>query len=278
MTRRKSVQELVRPLRKLTLLTGHSSKSLSLVPEQTIQCHEQPTFLSRLPHEIALTILRFLPFEDLVRVQLTCRRWRTIAQDISIWRTRYQSLCKKYPDIHLHLQTTKINDLTNLSWQTRYCQAISSTNWRMGSVQRLCKISCEGGRILSIKLRANILVTLNEDNCVRLYEYSTSNGFQLQIKWTFGDVSQPANVVECIDILPEINILVVALRGSKCIFYDINKKNPREPIQVLKGGSHPSFVPDSIALNQDYFAVLGRKPSALFVWHWRKGVRLANKC
>ncbi|KAI9019539.1 hypothetical protein CLU79DRAFT_794475 [Phycomyces nitens] len=147
----------------------------------------------------------------------------------------------------------------------------------MGSVQRLCKISCEGGRILSIKLRANLLVTLNEDNCVRLYEYSTSNGFQLQIKWTFGDVSQPANVVECIDILPEINILVVALRGSKCMFYDINKKNPREPIQVLKGGSHPSFVPDSIALSQDYFAVLGRKPSALFVWHWRKGVRLANK-
>ncbi|KAI7864942.1 hypothetical protein BDF14DRAFT_1708134, partial [Spinellus fusiger] len=99
-------------------------------------------------------------------------------------------------------------------------------------------------------------------------------GFRLRVKWSFGDMNQPTNVVECVDLLPEINILVVALRGSKCIFYDINKKHPHEPIQVLKGGNFLSFAPDSIALNQDYFVVLGRKPSALFVWNWRKGVRL----
>lgn len=58
------------------------------------------------------------------------------------------------------------------------------------------------------------------------------------------------------------------------MFYDVNES---EPIQVLKGGSHPWFVPDSVALSQDYFVISGRKPSAVFVWNWRKGVRLANR-
>lgn len=61
------------------------------------------------------------------------------------------------------------------------------------------------------------------------------------------------------------------------MFYDINKGSKHDPIQVLKGGSHPWFVPDSISVNQDYFAVSGRKPSAVFVWNWRKGVRLSNR-
>ncbi|CAO3590913.1 unnamed protein product [Absidia cylindrospora] len=70
--------------------------------------------------------------------------------------------------------------------------------------------------------------------------------------------------------------MVVALRGSKCIFYDTSKTST-DPIQVLKGGTHAWFVPDSISLNREYFAVSGRKPSAVFVWKWRKGVRLSNK-
>lgn len=70
---------------------------------------------------------------------------------------------------------------------------------------------------------------------------------------------------------------VVAVVSSKCMFYDINKGSKHDPIQVLKGGSHPWFVPDSISVNQDYFALSGRKPSAVFVWNWRKGVRLSNR-
>lgn len=66
-------------------------------------------------------------------------------------------------------------------------------------------------------------------------------------------------------------------QNRKCMFYDINKGSKHDPIQVLKGGSHPWFVPDSISVNQDYFAVAGRKPSAVFVWNWRKGVRLSNR-
>ncbi|CAO3634380.1 unnamed protein product [Cunninghamella echinulata] len=146
----------------------------------------------------------------------------------------------------------------------------------MGSVQHANLIQGSSGlRILSIKLKDHLLVTLSEDNVVNLYEYQ-HHQFLLKNTWSFGDTSQQQNIVECIDILPEINILVVALRGSKCIFYDITK-NSTDPIQVLKGGSHAWFIPDSICLSRDYFAVSGRKPSVVFVYKWRKGVRLSNK-
>lgn len=60
------------------------------------------------------------------------------------------------------------------------------------------------------------------------------------------------------------------------MFYDINKGPKHDPIQILKGGGHSWFIPDSIAFNGDYFAVAGRKPSVVFVWNWRKGIKLSS--
>ena len=61
------------------------------------------------------------------------------------------------------------------------------------------------------------------------------------------------------------------------MFFDTTKGSKQDPIQVLKGGNHPWFIPDSISVNQDYFAVTGRKPSVVFVWNWRKGVKLSSR-
>ncbi|KAI8971054.1 hypothetical protein BDB01DRAFT_731097, partial [Pilobolus umbonatus] len=102
-------------------------------------------------------------------------------------------------------------------------------------------------------------------------------GFEYRSQWTFKDTTATSNIVECVDVLSDINILVVAQRGSRCMFYDINKGSKHDPIQILKGGSHVWFIPDSISVNQDYFALSGRNPSAVFVWNWRKGVRLCHR-
>ncbi|RUP45181.1 hypothetical protein BC936DRAFT_148517, partial [Jimgerdemannia flammicorona] len=64
--------------------------------------------------------------------------------------------------------------------------------------------------------------------------------------------------------------------ARKCHIYDLLRPWA-EPIQILKGGNHPLFVPDSIALDRDHFVLAGRKPSAVFVWKWRKGVRVTNR-
>ncbi|GAA5804906.1 hypothetical protein HPULCUR_010415 [Helicostylum pulchrum] len=281
MTRKKTVKQLVNPLRKLSLLTSNNTHTfrpdLEFVPEQQDSqedCHENNDLLSLFPREVVLQIFSLLSFQDLIRVQLTCRLWRRLTQDTSIWRNRLQDLNSRFTDIYAHMPSKSV-EASSLPWKTRYCRAITFANWRMGTVQKLNKIDENNGRLLSVKLREHLLVTLAEDNTVKLYQYTTDLGFTFKTKWSFGD--QPNNAIECVDVLPDINILVVAQRGSKCMFYDINKGSKHDPIQVLKGGSHPWFVPDSISVNQDYFALSGRKPSAVFVWNWRKGVRLSNR-
>jgi hypothetical protein len=47
--------------------------------------------------------------------------------------------------------------------KTRYCQAITFANWRMGTVQNSTKLDDnDGHRLLSVKLRDGLLVTLAE--------------------------------------------------------------------------------------------------------------------
>lgn len=68
----------------------------------------------------------------------------------------------RFADIYAH-EPTKKQEAINLPWKTRYCQAITFANWRMGTVQKLSKIDDnDGSRILSVKLRDHLLVTLAE--------------------------------------------------------------------------------------------------------------------
>lgn len=68
----------------------------------------------------------------------------------------------RFTDIYAHKPSKSI-EANLLPWKTRYCQAITFANWRMGTVQKLTKIDDDGpNRILSVKLRQNLLVTLAE--------------------------------------------------------------------------------------------------------------------
>lgn len=105
-----------------------------------------------------------LLFALLIYFMQVCRVWRHIAQDTSLWRHRYVELYQQYPDLLLHKkhQTEDVHiDLARLSWQSRYCQARTQVNWRMGIVQRL-QLIAQGCRLLSVKLRQHSLVTLSE--------------------------------------------------------------------------------------------------------------------
>lgn len=57
---------------------------------------------------------------------------------------------------------SKSVEASSLPWKTRYCRAITFANWRMGTVQKLNKIDENNGRLLSVKLREHLLVTLAE--------------------------------------------------------------------------------------------------------------------
>ncbi|KAI9265029.1 hypothetical protein BDA99DRAFT_40863 [Phascolomyces articulosus] len=109
MTRRKSVQELVKPLRKLSILSSSTTDKSPTTPEklhelQTSQKHEQNDIISWLPSELGLYIFSMLSFPDLVQAQLTCRIWCRIVRDPSIWKARYYNLHKRFPDLYYHKQ------------------------------------------------------------------------------------------------------------------------------------------------------------------------------
>lgn len=78
MSRKKSVkQQLVNPLRKLSLLTSntHSFRpDLDFVPEQQDveqeDSHENKDMLTLFPREVILQIFSLLSFQDLIKVQL----------------------------------------------------------------------------------------------------------------------------------------------------------------------------------------------------------------
>lgn len=77
MTRRKSVQQFVNPLRKLTFITPQPFQpDLEFVPEQDVEQAvaavkaEMDDFLTLFPREVILQILSLLSFQDLIKVQL----------------------------------------------------------------------------------------------------------------------------------------------------------------------------------------------------------------
>ncbi|CAO3672781.1 unnamed protein product [Umbelopsis ramanniana] len=249
-------------------MQSHPHVVLKEVPEQAAD-----DLISCLPHETAVSIFALLCFKDLIRVQLVCKSWRRIVSDAALWRQLYVELSWRYPYLGLH---RFVSD-GGVTWHQRYCRATSMANWSTGNAQKIQSFNEHTGRILATKLKDRYLVTLGEDNLVILYEYHKESAhFYHKRTWDFGQSTQGTTNVKCVDILPEINVLVVAQRGSKCVFYDISK-NTSDPIQVLKGGNHILFEPESIALDRDHFVLAGRKPSAIFVWEWRKGVRISNR-
>ncbi|KAH8552637.1 WD40-repeat-containing domain protein [Umbelopsis sp. PMI_123] len=269
----KRLTKLIHPLKRLSLL---STSQRSLIPDIVLkEIPEQVAddLISCLPHETAVSIFALLCFKDLISVQLVCKSWRRIASDAALWRQLYVELSWRYPYLGLH---RFVSD-GGVTWHQRYCRATSMANWSTGNVQNLQIFNDHVGRVLATKLKDRYLVTLGEDNVIFLYEYHKEYArFRYKRMWDFGQSTNGATNVKCVDILPEINVLVVAQRGSKCLFYDINK-NTNDPIQVLKGGNHILFEPESIALDRDHFVLAGRKPSAIFIWEWRKGVRISNR-
>ncbi|CAO3702869.1 unnamed protein product [Rhizopus stolonifer] len=149
----KTVQRIIK---RFSMLSNHKPIESICLPQPEMS---QLDILSQFPREIILRIFYFLSFQDLIKVQSTCQLWRRLARDVSVWKSRFQALNSRITDIYAHNPTKKIS---TLSWQKRYCQAITFANWRTGSVQRLIKINKEDSRILSVKLKDNLLITLTE--------------------------------------------------------------------------------------------------------------------
>ncbi|KIC75227.1 hypothetical protein DB42_AK00270 [Neochlamydia sp. EPS4] len=54
------------------------------------------TSIKQLPDELLLHIFSFLQAFDLLEVELTCHRWKNLAEDKTLWKNLYQKHLKIY--------------------------------------------------------------------------------------------------------------------------------------------------------------------------------------
>ncbi|KAI7907711.1 uncharacterized protein BX663DRAFT_8993 [Cokeromyces recurvatus] len=171
-------KKFINPLRKFSLLQTSLQTEANCVPVEKNNVllsnkkneFEQKDIISLLPREITLKIFYLLSFQDLIQIQLTCKTWNRITQDVTIWRNRFYELNSHFTDIYAH-KPLKWLDTSTLPWKKRYCQAITFVNWRMGNVQRTIKIDNNNhNRVLAVKLRNQLLVTLSELNYMNILQ------------------------------------------------------------------------------------------------------------
>eukprot|EP00116_Pleurobrachia_bachei_P003071 sb/3463333/ len=88
--------------------------------EPRFQCD----FITRLPKELAITILQFLEPRDLINAMSTCKTWKVLCDDPLLWRDK----CRALPEIPSHLYESK-----QLDWKRLFLLGQElDENWRTG--------------------------------------------------------------------------------------------------------------------------------------------------
>ena len=66
---------------------------IALIPVNSVKCFTDPTpsSLTRLPTELFLHVLSYLPVRSVLAVALTCKVWRTLSLDNSVWWRLWQA-------------------------------------------------------------------------------------------------------------------------------------------------------------------------------------------
>ena len=116
----------------------------------------QRDFITLLPKELAMSILRYLEPKDLLNAMRTCKSWKVLCDDSLLWKDK----CRALPEIPNHYYD---GDSDNLDWKKIFLTRQElDDNWRTGRnfVQRELKghddhvITClqfHGDRIIVFK-------------------------------------------------------------------------------------------------------------------------------
>lgn len=93
---------------------------------QAIEPLFQRDFISLLPRELALTVLRYLEPQDLFRAAQTCRYWRFLTDDKLLWKEK----CKRKGIGPMRKRPSSMPE-TSCSWKAAYMRHyVIDNNWR----------------------------------------------------------------------------------------------------------------------------------------------------
>lgn len=229
--------------------------------KEQIDPHFQRDFISQLPKEITMKVLNYLSAADLVQASATCHSWRTLCEDVVLWR-------QKFPDHHLWppVKNSADQGCTSSSLVARCpakasfvrCQTVLA-KWRRGEPKRRIVLRGHDDHVITcvqVYDNGRRVVSGSDDNTLKVWSTETEQCLHTLAGHTGGvwcsQVTSDGHLI--VSGSTDRTVRVWDALGGKCLF-------------TLVG--HTSTV-RCMALNGDTL-VSGSRDATLRVWNVRQG-------
>lgn len=143
---------------------------------QVIEPQFQRDFISLLPHELALAVLKFLEPQDLLRAAQTCQSWKSLANDDLLWKAK----CKrvgiiKLDDIPTRRRGSRPSSCQSSQWKAAYMrQHAIEMNWRTKPIRTPKMLRGHDDHVITcLQFCGNRIVSGSDDNTLRVWSATT---------------------------------------------------------------------------------------------------------
>ncbi|VDN03262.1 unnamed protein product [Thelazia callipaeda] len=133
-------------------------------------------FIRELPKEIALYIMSFLSPSDITRMSLTCRYWRSLAENNRLWKQKCaEANVKKYIcSVYLLNKYYFFLRFFSALWKAVYLRHRRIlANWRYRPLSGSCILKGHDEHVITcLQIRGDIIVTGSDDNTLKIWSAS----------------------------------------------------------------------------------------------------------
>ncbi|XP_003382807.2 PREDICTED: F-box/WD repeat-containing protein 7-like [Amphimedon queenslandica] len=145
---------------------------------EKIQPQFQRDFISLLPRELSLHVLSYMSPRDLLIAAQTCRMWRTLCDDILLWKEKCQQ-CNISEAVYGNVGKKRTCSLVYNPWKDMYLtKHWIEYNWRHASVQEHPRLKILKGHddhvVTCLQFSGNRIVSGSDDTTLKIW--SAVNG------------------------------------------------------------------------------------------------------
>lgn len=197
---------------------------------QVIEPQFQRDFISLLPHELALNVLRFLEPKDLLTAAQTCRSWRDLAEDNLLWREKCRQTginelptvnnlddlerpiikkrSKHYHHHHHHHQRNSNSHTCGVQhsspWKAAYMrQHAIEMNWRIKPIRPPKVLKGHDDHVITcLQFCGNRIVSGSDDNTLKVWSAVS------------GKVSTKSNNIKVAARAEQVKAIILCLKNS----------------------------------------------------------------
>ncbi|XP_025833308.1 F-box/WD repeat-containing protein 7-like isoform X2 [Agrilus planipennis] len=153
---------------------------------QVIEPQFQRDFISLLPRELALSVLRLLEPADLLRAAQTCRSWRFLADDNLLWKEK----CKQVgiEDIPKRKMSPRCPNSHTSPWKAAYMRHHAiEMNWRSRPIKPPKMLKGHDDHVITcLQFCGNHIVSGSDDNTLKVWSATTGKCLRTLVGHTGG--------------------------------------------------------------------------------------------